>query len=138
MDFIKWDESYELNIQEIDSQHRSLFRLVNKLHESLESSSQHLEIKVVLEELITYTKVHFRFEELFFARISFPMEDKESHKKEHQKFYKTVTEFQQQLLKNEEQLTIAVLDFLKDWLKNHILITDMHFKEEYLKRGLDT
>jgi hemerythrin-like metal-binding protein len=138
MDFIKWDTKYELNIQEIDSQHRSLFRLVNRLHESLESTSTHLEIKDVLDELINYTKIHFRFEELFFARISFPAEDKELHKLEHRNFYFKITEFQQQLAKNEDQLSITVLEFLKDWLSHHILITDMVYKEKYLLHGLDT
>jgi hemerythrin-like metal-binding protein len=136
MDFITWDEKYELNIQEIDSQHRSLFILINRLYSSMIQQSAPLDIKVVLDELVRYALVHFKFEENFFTRIPFDEEDKEFHRKEHREFSAKVADFQKKLASGEEQLTTEVMVFLKDWLNNHILKTDMYFKEEYLKHGI--
>ena len=136
MDFISWDEKYELNIQEIDSQHRSLFILINRLYSSMIQQSPPLEIRYVLDELVRYAQVHFKFEENFFSRIPFDEEDKVFHKKEHHDFSQKVADFQKKLAAGEEQLTSDVMIFLKDWLNNHILKTDMYFRDEYLKHGL--
>lgn len=136
MEFIAWDKKYELNILEIDTQHKSLFSLINRLHLNLIEAAAPSEIKSILDELVRYTQVHFHFEEKFFSRINFEDEDEvELHKDEHLNFCKQVEQFQKKLSKGEEKLTSSIMDFLKDWLSNHILKTDMNMRDEYLKNG---
>ncbi|MDD4975801.1 MAG: bacteriohemerythrin [Bacteriovorax sp.] len=130
MDFLQWNEKYALGIQEIDSQHQSLFLLINRLYRQMIRVSDPIEDNEILDELIKYTKVHFSFEENFFDKISFAESDKKLHKMEHLNFCAKIEEFQEKMLSGEEGLTTSMMIFLKDWLKNHILKTDMTYKIE--------
>ena len=37
MPFIEWNEKYSVHIEEIDSQHKKIFSIINRLHECHES-----------------------------------------------------------------------------------------------------
>jgi hemerythrin-like metal-binding protein len=53
--------------------------------------------------------------------------DLTNHKAEHDRFTKTVLDFQSKFHANEIGLTIEVMDFLKDWLSKHILGVDKKY-----------
>ena len=49
------------------------------------------------------------------------------HKCEHEQLTQTVLDFQSKFQKNEVGLTIEVMNFLKDWLCQHILGSDKKY-----------
>ena len=63
MDKIIWDERYTLGVEEIDSQHRRLFALLDRLHEAIGQGSDHEEMKKIVMELVRYADEHFSAEE---------------------------------------------------------------------------
>lgn len=79
---IPWDEKYRIGIRAIDSQHKKLFMIVNKLYDLEDESAAKDEIRSILYDFRDYMQTHFDEEEEFMRSINY---DKlEEHKKLHQ------------------------------------------------------
>ncbi|HXK57691.1 MAG TPA: hypothetical protein PLZ16_13695, partial [Gammaproteobacteria bacterium] len=53
---ISWDETDNLNVGEMDSQHQRLFALVNNLHQAMASPHGIDAVSRALEELVDFTR----------------------------------------------------------------------------------
>lgn len=121
-DLMPWGEKLILGLDEIDDQHRRLVNMVNRLHKAMKLRKGRDHLSGILGELADYTVSHFKFEETLFEKHGYP--DTDSHKQIHKKLVKQVTEFQEELTQGKASLSMDLMDFLKDWLNNHILKTD--------------
>ena len=74
-----------------------------------------------------YTCDHFEYEEKYFARHKYP--DTEAHKAEHKALADQVNEKVVKFNAGELELTTDLVDFLGNWLRNHIRGTDMKYSE---------
>ena len=125
MDFIKWEEKYSTGLEVIDEQHRQLFVLMNNFIGNFSQASRG-EIRATLEALAEYAAYHFRSEEQFLAKHP----ELADHQREHAIFLKKIEGFHQAYDAQREDLSLALVQFLLSWLKNHILTTDLHtFRE---------
>ncbi|MCG8615311.1 MAG: bacteriohemerythrin, partial [Desulfobacterales bacterium] len=79
----------------------------------------------ILTELTEYTVFHFGFEEEQFDRFGYP--ETTAHKKVHQELVAQVSAFGKEFSEGKASVTMDLMDFLKDWLKNHIMKTDMAY-----------
>ncbi len=79
----------------------------------------------IFEHLTDYTKKHFFTEETMMIKYAY--KDYAIHKEEHKKFIEKLYDLKKEL--NNEKITISleVLNFLKDWLLNHIQISDRKY-----------
>lgn len=133
MSFMAWSDEYCLCMEKVDDQHRHLFELVNKLHDSVINALEQNAMGEILDELIDYTVYHFETEEEMFRKHNYPK--LESHKEEHDKLIKEVLELQEKFYKHEVTITYDVLNFLCSWVKDHTTETDMEYVE-FLKGKL--
>ena len=78
----------------------------------------------IFDELLNYTVFHFQAEEKLMKSHSYPQAP--AHFKEHQDLIQQVLELQAKFKAGTVMLSIATMDFLKNWLANHILQTDMN------------
>jgi hemerythrin-like metal-binding protein len=131
MDEIKWDDSLSVGVQEFDEQHKKLIELVNEANRIKDSDKEKL--GNVLNELIEFTRVHFSTEEKYFEKYNYP--DKESHMEEHANLIVKVLKFKDRLDK-EEEIVEEFLEFLADWLKNHLMTCDKNYVEFFRSVGL--
>lgn len=116
---ISWDEKYSIGVPRIDEQHQQFFKYLNEYYYSLAKGTANKMIDKTLNELIEYADFHFKDEENFMVLI--PNYDFEKHKKEHNNFLLQV----QKLLKsNKQKINYELFNFMKEWIINHILITD--------------
>ncbi len=78
---IPWDDRYSLGIEMIDTQHKKLFYLVNKLYDLEDGHDNREELRVILYEFSDYMKTHFGDEEEYMLSINYPLleEHKELH-----------------------------------------------------------
>jgi len=60
----------------------------------------------------------------------------ENHRRQHESFVKKVAEFMEQYEAGEKQLTLSILHFLSEWMKNHILTSDHDFGEWFYEKGM--
>ncbi len=134
MALLNWTPNYSVNIQEIDSQHLNLVNLINTLHASMKEGKGKEVMGGIISELISYTKYHFTFEENLMNRHSFP--GFSIHKTEHQNFTSKVIEFENNYKSGKVIISQEVLFFLKDWLINHIQVTDKKYSAFFNNAGV--
>lgn len=132
MSFMVWSESYSLGIKNVDEQHEHLFKLVNKLHDSVMEGLEQNTLSDILDELIEYTVYHFESEEEMFRQHDYPK--LEEHVDEHNRLTEEVIVLQSKFYAHEVTITYEVLDFLREWLNDHTTRTDMEFSEFYKER----
>ncbi len=130
MEFISWKSCYCVGHPKIDNQHRRLLALLNLLHEKVQARLSAALIDKALIELINYAEEHFRDEEEVMERINYP--HLAEHRAEHERLVLEVFAFKERF---DKGLVSAhdFLEFLKGWLVEHILGSDLKIKH-YLPR----
>lgn len=134
MALIQWNEDLSVKVSEIDKQHQKLVSMINELDEAMRNGKGKAVLEPILKALAAYTRVHFQTEENYFEQFNYP--DIDSHKQEHAKFVRKVSEFTEGFEKGTLGLSINVMTFLSDWLKNHIKGTDKKYGPFLNDRGL--
>jgi hemerythrin len=120
---ITWDESLSVDGGEIDEDHRRLVDLFNMLSRAVEEGDAAEYIDAVLEELVSCTIWHFRHEERLM--LMYKYDGLEAHKDEHNDLIDSVRELQQKFHKENKLLINEDIEYLEDWLTQHILGQDM-------------
>ena len=121
---ITWDDSLSVNVEEIDEDHRRLVDLFNILSHSVAEGDAADYIEAVLEELIACTIWHFRHEERLM--LLYKYDGLEGHKEEHLELIKSVRALQQKFHKENKLLTTEDIEYLANWLTEHIVGYDMN------------
>ncbi|MGE4536673.1 MAG: bacteriohemerythrin [Desulfovibrio sp.] len=129
-----WDQSLAVGIQEIDSQHQKLVRMICDLHEAMRSGKGKDQVETILHELEEYAVEHFGFEEKLMEQYKYP--GYLNHRKEHEKFVDKVLAFGNDFRANKVALTNEVMNFLKNWLVGHIKGTDQKYSSFFNERGV--
>jgi hemerythrin len=81
---VNWDKSLETGDPEIDSQHRELFRRIDKLLAATQDRRARAEVGRLLTFLGDYVVSHFAAEERLMAESGYP--EAAPHRDEHQRF----------------------------------------------------
>jgi len=124
-DALVWDQSFSTSIPTFDDQHKKLFAMVNELNQAMQHKRSKEAIGSVLSRLISYTGTHFAAEEEAFRKTGYPEEA--AHKKQHQDLVQQAVALQEKFNSGEMLLTQEVIEFLQDWLVQHIKGTDNRY-----------
>ena len=123
MALLTWDDNrYSVGVKSIDGQHPVLFGLINDLHDAMLKGQAQSQTGPLLRKLADYTQTHFTAEEKMMAEANYP--GLADHKIKHRDLMKQVQEFSSRLEKGEIALTLDLMNFLRDWLTNHIQKVD--------------
>ena len=125
IDLMRWDSSLHLGIHSIDDQHRQLVAMINDLHRAMKQRQTNEVMGGILDRLVSYTVYHFGHEEKLFATHKYP--ENEGHIKIHQSLIAKVKEFKTKLERGDSTISMELMDFLKDWLVNHIKVIDRKY-----------
>ena len=125
MAFIEWSNSLAVGVREIDNQHKQLFNLVNDLFDAMGKGEGNAILSMTLSDLTKYTVMHFETEENYMKAYNYTLFV--SHKREHDKLTQQVVDLQNEFNSGSTRITVKVMNFLKDWLKNHIIQNDVKF-----------
>lgn len=125
MTILPWSNEYSVHSSEIDDQHRKLFRLVNNLDEAVQRGKGPRVLGPTLDSLVEYTQEHFSDEEALLERIHYPA--LEEHRQEHATFSRQLASLQVRYHTGNASLSTQVLDFLRQWLDNHVLQSDQKY-----------
>ncbi|MBV6492281.1 MAG: Bacteriohemerythrin [Turneriella sp.] len=124
MSEFEWSDSYSTGIKEIDEQHIYLFGLVNRVIRAANAEESKKQISQIIEELIDYTVYHFGFEESIMQKVGFSLFDE--HKKKHDTLKNQVLLYAAEIKAGGLEIPDFV-EFMKSWLKLHILREDMKY-----------
>jgi len=133
---ITWSEKYSVGYDEIDNQHKRLVEMINELYDSFKQGDANAIIENILMEMIKYTDYHFKTEETYFAKYHYS--DAITHISEHQSFVEQVSKFYDDYKDGSVMLSYDVMNFLRDWLINHIQGSDRKFGSEYQNQNIIT
>lgn len=125
MELIEWSDKYLVGYNEIDNQHKGLVIMINELYNLMTIGKSKENLEIIFNHLTAYTKEHFNTEEIMMKKYAYP--DFEQHKLEHSKFIERLKSFKTDFENNKITISIEVLNFLKDWLLNHIFISDKKY-----------
>ena len=134
MSLWQWDETYSVGVDEIDDQHQKLIGMINKLHDGLGQGVGSGVIGDILNEMADYTEYHFKTEEDYFEKFNF--REMDIHVSEHKSFSNKVSEFNAKFENNPMILSVEVMYYLSNWLKNHIQGTDRNYTKLFNDNGL--
>ena len=133
MALFTWTDGLSVGHLRIDSQHKTLIGLINELHDAMKQGQAKTVMAKILKELIGYTSRHFSAEEKFMARHGYP--HYLAHKAQHAAFINRTLRIQQGFETGNAPLSMDVMDFLKDWLSDHICVVDKQYSSFFEVQG---
>jgi hemerythrin len=125
MALLEWNDEYKTGVQEFDEHHRHLIYLLNKAYDDLQNGTLGDTLDTLLNEMIDYAIYHFRAEESWMEEHHFPLHEK--HRQEHARFMSRVSDLHTDFLCGEKKINLEVLAFMKNWVEQHILISDAEY-----------
>ena len=125
MGSLSWNESYSVNIKEIDEQHKRLLALVGNLHAAMLEGQGKQALGQVLDGVVGYAASHFASEERLMRTHGYP--DYEEHRQIHERMTQKVLDIQKQYHSGKVNITLETMKFLEDWVSKHILGTDKKY-----------
>lgn len=126
----EWDEILSVGIDVVDDQHQELFRigreLVYVLENTFEGLDQYDDIVKLIKELHTYAIFHFSEEEQLMEKADFI--GLAAHRFQHKIFVKKIEEIELgELDEDQKNHALDLLDFLANWITNHIMKIDREY-----------
>lgn len=134
MESFRWSNSYSVNVKAIDDQHMELIDIINRLHEAMLKNKSKLIMGDILKQLIEYTNNHFTYEERLLEAHEYP--SLTEHKRVHCEMRTKVNLLQSDYQAGKVILSTKVMDFLKNWLADHILGNDHLYKDFLNSEGV--
>jgi hemerythrin-like metal-binding protein len=125
MALMTFGQSYSVGVSAIDSQHKVLFDIINELHAAMIKGQAQGLTGPLLRKLLDYTRTHFTAEEAMLSTSRYP--GLADHKIKHVGLLKQVEDYANRFDKGEITLNLHLLNFLRDWLTNHIQKVDKEY-----------
>jgi hemerythrin-like metal-binding protein len=125
MALLTWNSRYSVGVEAMDNQHTVLFGLLNDLHAAMMRGQARILTGPLLLRLVEYTHTHFSAEEQMMAAARYP--GLAIHRLKHRELIKQVEEYAARFENGEITLNLDLMNFLRDWLSNHIQVVDHEY-----------
>lgn len=131
---LEWDQKYSVGVSIIDDQHKQMFETINLLIESLVGVPKKEQIDEIINRLVAYKKFHFSTEEKYFDEFKY--ENKEEHIAKHGEFTTKLEQLIAESNGDSAILAFGLIDFLEDWLIDHLMTEDQKYVTCFHDHGL--
>ncbi|WP_027389186.1 bacteriohemerythrin [Chrysiogenes arsenatis] len=132
--FIVWSDALNSGVNFIDSEHKQLVKIVNKLADAVRAGAGKEVLGKVFNELLGYTADHFKDEETHMHKYQYP--EYSAHKAEHEKLVQQALTLKSKFEAGDLLVASDTLDFLKSWLTEHIMGRDIKLGEYLRSKGV--
>lgn len=134
----KWKDDFSVNIEKINDQHQELFKIGAELYTLVSAKDgidRYDEIIAVISRLADYTIEHFTYEEGLMKIHGY--EDFDNHKKQHDAFVSKIKSIKAEDIDvKQRKVGMDLIVFIANWIENHILVTDMEYKNYLNSKGV--
>lgn len=134
MAFINWNDSYLLGVLSIDNQHKKIADIINRLDDAMKSGRGREILEQILFELVDFIDTHFKAEEEYMVRFGY--NDYEDHRYEHESLTDEVKRFYDDFKIGMISLNTEIMNFLRNWLMDHIFVKDKKFAKFLQSQGI--
>ncbi len=132
---VAWTPALSVGIDVFDEHHRRLFGLIDRLYRAMRAGSSREVLGPLFDELIDYTIYHFTAEERAFAEFAF--EHAEEHRARHAELVEQAQALRADLDSGKPMVAVEVMQFLRDWVTNHIQGEDSRYASVLRDRPVD-
>ena len=126
MEQITWTEDFSVGVVKLDEQHKKLIKMINQLIAEPWTDTKSETVSNLLSEMTNYAQVHFTTEEELMRQYIYPQLEEQIA--QHRAFKKKTVDFCTATMLNVGIVPETMLNYLSDWLVNHILSCDMAYK----------
>jgi len=119
---IQWSKEMETGVEKIDKQHQTLVAMINRLQSAIDSKLELTGISLIFGQLASYTKYHFKAEELILEKMHDP--HIVAHRQIHMKFVNILREYEKSFRSGDATVVPKLLSYLEVWLVDHIVKED--------------
>lgn len=137
---ILWRDEYSVGVGDIDSQHKRLLTLLNKLNtlhpEAAGPKSRQRDLMKLLEGFNEYAAYHFLSEEALMREHLQASEETIKHTMAHRSYWSIISNFKKRFAEGDEKANGELVDYLNRWWVNHILETDQELGRELNRLGV--
>lgn len=136
IELLPWSDALKIGIPMVDDEHHGLVNAMNELHALLVLGHERQGCQEALVAMTEYVHTHFAHEEALMAETGFPR--LEAHRELHRHFAEHVAELNATCpapAADAKNKADDLLNYLRDWLINHILGADVIFAAYYKARG---
>jgi hemerythrin len=134
MEKITWNESLSVGVEEIDRQHKQLVNMLNQLLGMDGITVDSETISDTLTRMTDYADYHFTSEEKLMREQDYP--EYEVHRREHIEFMRKTALLSMGTMTYQKTIPTEMLEYLKTWLIEHILKSDMKYKQFFEQEGI--
>lgn len=131
---LAWSEDFSVKVKLLDEQHKVMVSIINELIESVNNQPNQEKINEIIARMTNYKHHHFDTEEKYFAEFNF--EGAAEHIVAHRNFNVQVEKLQKEYSGDIIAFTFNLLDFLEDWLIDHIQNMDHKYIKCFNEHGL--
>ncbi len=131
---LQWDEKYSVGVRIIDDQHKQLFETINSLIQILDNNPSKQQLDEIIQKLLVYKKNHFITEEKLFEQFNYELKDE--HHARHMEFNTKLNSMLAECGEDSMLLAFKLVDFLEDWLIEHLMTEDQKYVECFRQHGV--
>lgn len=125
MALLTWSDDHKINVESIDEQHKIMIRMLNRLHDAMESGENAKKVDNILDDFITFAEHHFESEEVTMRQMNYPAIDE--HIAEHRELLTSIRNFRK-MTSTHVPLSMDTLEnFLVGWTKKHMVDADKKY-----------
>ncbi len=125
MPLFAWSDEYYIGNEEIDTQHKKLFDILNRLFDICVSKNDVDSVESVTEELESYTHYHFKFEEQLMRDAEY--KDLDKHITYHNYFTNEIKFAKRRQAQYRPDTDNKLVEFLSNWLIQHVTEEDKKY-----------
>jgi hemerythrin len=131
---LEWDNKYSVKVSLIDEQHKKLFEIINKAVVVKKDSNNPRDIIKILNDMTKFAQEHFETEETYMKEFNYP--EYQDHKEEHMDFSTRTIAYLKEVIKSNYRIANEILEYIKQWLVDHIQSTDKKYIDCFKRNGL--
>ena len=125
MSLFTWSDKYSIGNDEIDNQHKMLFDILNRLFDICVGRNKTDTVEEVMNELVSYTNYHFKFEEQYMRDVGY--KDLNKHIEQHNYFTIEIKIANRRQLQDKCCTDNKLIEFLSNWLIQHVTEEDIKY-----------
>lgn len=127
MTTLSWQDQFNINVAQIDEQHRQMLTLAIELHDAVSNGHSPDALVHRLDALTEFTRMHFSFEESMMEKHAYP--GLEAHKQEHANLLQHLNLFRQGVASGRLLQLSPSVDIAEDWVLAHVAGSDRELGE---------
>ncbi len=135
MEPITWTENFSVGVRQFDEQHKQLVRMLNRLIAEPEAGTRSETVSELLDAMTEYAQQHFEAEEELMQQYNYPQ--LEEHAAQHNAFRRKTAELCMDAMYQVGTVPESILQYLRDWLVEHILQSDMDYKPFFRELSIE-